>query len=61
MTQATEMAVVNLEVAAKERDPAITLHWELADIKPSTYTVRFVMRAPRITGMTTMNRELKVY
>ena len=52
---------MNLEETAAERDPAITLHWELADIKPSTYTVRFVMHAPRITGMTTINRELKVY
>ena len=61
VTQTAEIAVVNLEAADTERDPAITLHWELADIKPSTYTVRFVMRAPRITGMTTINRELKVY
>ena len=61
VTQTAERAVVNLEAVAAERDPAITLHWELADIKPSTYTVRFVMRAPRITGMTTINRELKVY
>lgn len=61
VTQTVEMAVVNLEEASTEKDPAITLHWELADIKPSTYTVRFVMRAPRIAGMTTINRELKVY
>jgi len=61
VTQTAEIAVVNLEAADTERDPEITLHWELADIKPSTYTVRFVMRAPRITGMTTINRELKVY
>jgi hypothetical protein len=61
VTQTAEIAVVNLEAATTERDSAITLHWELADIKPSTYTVRFVMRAPRITGMTAINRELKVY
>jgi hypothetical protein len=61
VTQTAEKAIVNLEAAATERNPAITLHWELADIKLSTYLVRFVMRAPRITGMTTMNRELKVY
>ena len=61
VTQTAERAVVNLDAAAAERDPAITLHWELPDIKPGTYTVRFVMRAPRITGMTTMNHELKVY
>jgi hypothetical protein len=60
VTQTAERTVVNLEAAA-ERDPAITLHWELADIKPGTYTVRFVMRATRIAGMTTINRELKVY
>ena len=61
VTQTAERASVNLEEAAVERDPAITLHWELSDIQPGSYTMRFVMRAPGITGMTTINRELKVY
>src|SRR5262249_30655263 len=61
VTQTAETAQLNLDgIAPEEKDPAVTLRWELPGIKPGDYVVRLVVREPRTKATTMMNRALKV-
>jgi VWFA-related protein len=61
VTQTAETAQVNLDaIEAGEKDPAVTLRWELPGIKPGDYVVRLVIREPKTRATTMMNRTLKV-
>ena len=43
-----------------EKDPALTMRWELPDIKPGAYVVRLVIQEERGKAITTITRELKI-
>ncbi len=47
------------EETLKQKDPAITLHWEF-DVDPGTYLVRLVVREQESKVMTTLNRTVKI-
>ena len=47
------------EETLKQKDPAITLHWEF-DVDPGTYLVRLVVREQESKVMTTVNRTVKI-
>ena len=47
------------EETLKQKDPAITLHWEF-DVDPGTYLVRLVVREQESKAMTALNRTVKI-
>jgi VWFA-related protein len=47
------------EETLKQKDPAITLHWEF-DVDPGTYVVRLVVREQASKAMTTLNRTVEI-
>lgn len=49
-----------VKFALHDEDPAVTLHWEFPDITSGSYVVRLVIREPKSTAKTAINRTLIV-
>ena len=47
------------EETLKQKDPAITLHWEF-DVDPGMYLVRLVVREQESKALTALNRTVKI-